>query len=289
MSENKIQPSPPLVVFLVPVAPRRAKRRWDVACAQLRQTLESIRNSADGNFCCVTVVNDEPDFDVRLDARFDCISLPLSPPAHASPVISAVLDKMVKVTAAWAHAKAKWNPRYVMKLDADDFISTKLVGWLAQNAGAAGYLISHGWLWETGARFLIQRTETLDRVCGSCLVARSDLVERTGPFLTETEGVVLSDENARFAIADQRSLVPGSATGTLLANDSHQRWPAQFAHLGHTLTPVPFPAVLYRTANADSVSGVKTNYQSLRMLAGALRRKRLITPALRKEFMLPRG
>jgi hypothetical protein len=289
MSEQQFPGSQPLVVFLVPVAPRRAKRRWDAACAQLRQTLESIRNSADGNFCCVAAGNEPPDFDVRLDARFDFISLPLSPPAHPSPVISAVLDKMVKLTAAWAHAKAKWNPRYVMKLDADDFISSRLVGWLAQNEGAAGYLISHGWLWETGARFFIQRTETLDRVCGSCLVARSDLVERTGPFLTETEGVVLSAENARFAIADQHSLVPGSATGTLLANDSHQRWPAQFAYLGHTLASVPFPAVLYRTANPDSVSGVKKNYRSLRMFAGALRRKRLITPSLRREFLLAGG
>jgi hypothetical protein len=132
----------------------------------------------------------------------------------------------------------------------------------------------------------IQRTETLDRICGSCLITRSDLVECTGPFRTETEGVVLSEENARFAKADQYSLVPGSGISTLLANDSHQRYAAQFAYLGHKLTAVPFPAVVYRMGNADSVSGAKWHIHTLRMLLGALRRMRPITPGLRREFML---
>ncbi len=292
MSEHHPQTNAPGVVFLIPFAPRRAKAKWDAACAQLRQTLRSIQNSVDGNFCAVVVGNDAPDFDVVLDKRFYFLSLERTQPLHPNPVVGGVLDKMTKVSAAWEHAKTKWNPRYVMKLDADDLISSRLVGWLAQNGGEVGYLVSHGWLWETGARFFIQRTETLDRVCGSCLIIRSDLVECTGPFRTETEGVVLSEENSRFALADQYSLVPGSGISTLLANDSHQRFAAQFAFLGHKLTTVPFPAVIYRMGNADSNTWAGGNYSmrqhfhSFRMLVGSLRRTRLVTPRVRKEFML---
>ena len=46
-------------------------------------------------------------------------------------------------------------------------------------------MFSHGWIWRTAARYFIQRTETLDRICGSCLIIRSDLADLTGPFLTE--------------------------------------------------------------------------------------------------------
>jgi hypothetical protein len=286
MSEHNPQTNAPHLVFLIPVAPRRAKLKWDIACRLLHQTLKSIQNSADRNFCVVVVGNEPLDFDVALDSRFCFVSVPPPPPAHPQPAIAGVLDKVAKITAAWNHAKAKWNPRYVMKLDSDDLVSSKLVGWLAQNSGAPGYLISQGWLWRMNLRRPIQRTETLDRICGSCLITRSDLVEQTGPFRTEIEGVVLSEENARFAKADQYSLVPGSGISTLLANDSHQRYAAQFAYLGHKLTAVPFPAVVYRIGNADSVSGAKWHIHTLRMLLGALRRMRSITPGLRREFML---
>ena len=286
MNENNLQPDAPLLVFLIPVAPRRAKLKWDLACRLLHQTLKSIQNSADGNFCVVVIGNEPPDFEVALDSRFCFVSVPPTPPAHPQPAIAGVLDKVAKSTAGWNHAKVKWNPRYVMKLDSDDLVSSQLVGWLAQNSGAPGYLISQGWLWRMNLRQVLQRTETLDRICGSCLISRSDLVEKTGPFRTEIEGVELSEENANFAKADQRSLVPGSATSTLLANDSHQRYAAQFAYLGHKLTPVPFPAVVYRMGNADSVSGAKWHIHTLRMLLGAVRRMRPITPGLRREFML---
>jgi len=286
MNENISPTDAPLLVFLIPVAPRRAKLKWDLACRLLHQTLKSIQNSADGNFCVVVIGNEPPDFEVALDSRFCFVSVPPTPPAHPQPAIAGVLDKVAKITAGWNHAKAKWNPRYVMKLDSDDLISSKLVGWLAQNSGAPGYLISQGWLWRMNLRQVLQRTETLDRICGSCLISRSDLVELTGPFRTEIEGVVLSEENANFAKADQRSLVPGSDTSTLLANDSHQRYAAQFAYLGHKLTAVPFPAVVYRMGNADSVSGAKWHIHSLRMLLGAVRRMRPITPGRRREFML---
>jgi hypothetical protein len=55
-----------------------------------------------------------------------------------------------------------------MKFDADDFISSRLVDWLDKAEGEAGYLIKHGWFWRSDARYLIQSTEYLDRVCGSC-------------------------------------------------------------------------------------------------------------------------
>jgi hypothetical protein len=278
----------PLVAFLIPFASRRVKPKWEIACAHLRQTLRSIQNSSNGNYIVIVAGHESPDFDVRFDSRFHFLLLHHPVPSHENYHVSLVRDKLTKIAAAWDYAKSTCNPKYVMKLDADDFISSSLVDWLDNAGGEAGYLIKHGWVWRSGSR-LIERTEYLDRVCGSCLIIRSDLADKTGPFLTEMEGVRLDEASSRFAASDHYSLVPGSGISTLLLNDTHLRCEAQFAYLGHELATIPFNAVVYRTGNPDSSSrfgGFWRPRYTVRMLVGSVRRTRLITQRLRKEFTL---
>ena len=279
----------PSVVFLIPFASRRRKSKWEIACAHLRQTLKSIQNSTNGNYRVVVAGHEAPDFDVGFDSRFYFLALNHPFPSHDNYGVAVRLDKLTKIAAAWNYAKLTWNPNYVMKLDADDFISSRLVDWLGDANGEAGYLIKHGWFWHSGSRYLIQRTEYLDRECGSCLIIRSDLADKQGPFLTTVEGVPLDEASSRFAASDHYSLVPGSGISTLLLNDSHQRYEAQFSYLGHKLSSVPFSAVVYRTSNPDNITGIdggKLRICTLRMLIGRIRRTRFITKSLRREFML---
>jgi len=278
----------PLVAFLIPFASRMVKPKWEIACDHLRQTLRSIQNSSNGNYVVVVAGHEPPDFDVRFDSRFHFLSLNHPIPSHQKCHVSLVRDKLTKIAAAWDYTKSTSTPKYVMKLDADDLISSKLVTWLDKAGGEAGYLITHGWFWRSGSR-LIERTEYLDRVCGSCLIIRSDLADRNGPFLTELDGVPLDEASSTFAARDHYSLVPGSGISTLLMNNSHQRYAAQFAYLGHQLATIPFNAVVYRTGNPDSTSRFGGFWQpkcSVRMVVGSIRRTRFITQRLRKEFML---
>jgi hypothetical protein len=178
-----------------------------------------------------------------------------------------------------------------MKLDADDLVSSRLVEWLDNADEEAGYLIRHGWVWRSGSRYLLQRTEYFDRTCGSCLIIRNDVADKTGPFLTEWEGVPSDEANSSSAASDEHSAISESRISTILLNDSFTRFAAaQFAHLGLRLRTVPFSAVIYRTGNSDSIEGgirlSRTQTPTLRMLIGRIRRTRLITNALRKEFML---
>jgi len=280
----------PSVAFLIPFASRRIKSKWETACAHLRQTLKSIQNSSSGNYRVVVAGHEAPSFDVGFDSRFYFLSLNHPIPCHDNYMVAQVLDKLTKIAAAWNYVKSTWNPKYVMKLDADDFISSQLVDWLENSGGEPGYLIKQGWLWRSGSRYLIQRTEYFDRECGSCLITRSDLADKSGPFLTELEGVPLDKDSSRFAAGDHYSLVPGSGISTLLLNDSSIRYAAQFAYLGYKLSSVPFSAVVYRTANPDSIEGPGRErgqqIHTLRMLVGRIRRTRFITTSLRREFML---
>src|SRR5262249_12594444 len=278
----------PTVVFLIPFASRNVSANWPAACNYLRQTIRSIRNSVSENYRVVVVSNEEPEVEMSFDSKVHFLSLKDSFPVHLDHRAAHRLDKLAKIDAAWRFAKSNWQPKYVMKLDADDLISSKLVGWLDDFGREACYLIKHGWRWHSGSRYLIEHTEYFDRTCGSCLIIRSDLADRTGPFLTEAEGVVLDEADSAFAASDHYSLVPGSATTTLLLNDTHQRYAAQFSHLGHKLHTLPFNAVIYRV-NTSSASGVyspRTGKFNLRMTLGAIRRTRLITQGFLREFML---
>jgi hypothetical protein len=251
---------------------------WHLACAYFKQTLSSVFNSTSGNYCVVVAGHEAPDFELPADARFKFLQLdhPL-PSRENGHYLAAVKDKLINLAAAWNYAKSTWSPEYVMKLDWDDLVSAR---------GEPGYLIRHGWVWRSGSRHVIQCTEYFDRVCGSCLIIRSDLADRTGPFLTEVEGAVLDQTARQFATDDQYSLVPGSGTGTLLLNDNHQRYAAQFAYLGHRLETVSFNAAVCRIHEDNAGGGESGGTQTMRMFFGRIRRTRFITPDLKKEFML---
>jgi hypothetical protein len=179
----------PSVAFLIPFASRRTKSRWDMACAHLRQTLSSVRNSTSKNYCVVVAGHEAPDFNFESDSTCWFLSVNHAIPLHEDVVVSGRLDKLAKIAAAWNYAKSRWNPRYVMKLDADDLISSRLTQWLEHSGGEPGYLITHGWVWRSGSRYLLQRTEYFDRVCASCLVIRTDIADQEGPFRPGVEGM----------------------------------------------------------------------------------------------------
>ena len=242
----------PRVVFIIPIASPRVVRDWRLACTYLRQTLESIFNSSNENYRVVVAGNEAPVFDLPQDSRFKFLSLDqtMTVPGDSSWV-AAVRDKMTKIAAAWSCAKSMWNPQYVMKVDWDDLVSSRLVGWLDTAKDEAGYRIKYGWLWRPNSRYTIQHTEQFDRVCGTCLIIRSDLADREGPFLNTCDGVKFDDASTRIEASDGHSLIPGAGIGTLLLNDSHIRADAQFAYLGHPLAIVPFSAAIYRIGHTE--------------------------------------
>jgi len=279
----------PSVVFLIPFASRKVRPNWPTACKYLQQTVRSIRNSVSENYRVVVAGNEEPELKTGFDSRVHFLSLKHSSQLHPNYRVAVRVDKLTKIEAAWRYAKSRWQPKYVMKLDADDFISSRLVGWLDDSAKEAGYLIQDGWLWRSGARYLIHRTEFLDRVCGSCLIIRSDLADRPGPFLTEVEGVVLDEAGSSLASTDHYSLVPGSGHHHTTAQRHSSKVCGAICLLG---THAAHSSVrrCHLRVSSDSVAAITGDRASkfnVRKTLAAIRRTRFITQSLRKEFMLP--
>jgi len=277
----------PRLAFLIPIASPRRTSEWNLACAYFKQTLSSIFNSTGRDYCVVAAGHESPNFELPQDSRFKFLTLdhPL-PPLDNGYYLAAIRDKIIKLGAAWNYAKSTWNPEYLMKLDWDDLVSFRLVDWLVSAQDEAGYRIKYGWVWRSRTPHLIQRTEQLDRVCGSCLIIRSDLADKTGPFLHSCDGMKFDNMGQQIEATDGHSLVPGAGTSTLLLNDSHIRADAQFAYLGHRLATVPFNAVIYRIDHGNNAAAQVCRTPTVRMLLGRIRRTRLVTLRLKREFML---
>ena len=136
----------PSVVFLIPFASRQVRANWPTACKYLQQTIRSIRNSVSQNYRVIVAGSEEPELERGFDGKIHFLSVNNQFPSHLGVRAAQRSDKLAKIGAAWSHAKSKWQPKYVMKLDADDFISSRLVGWLDANGTEAGYLVRYGWL-----------------------------------------------------------------------------------------------------------------------------------------------
>src|SRR5438046_8536293 len=111
----------------MPFASLKSKVKWEISFTQHRQTLKSIQNSTIGNYRVVVAGHEAPDFDVGFNSRFYFLPLKHPFPSHDNYGVAVKSDKLTKIAAAWNYSKLTWNPNYVMKLDADDFISSRLV------------------------------------------------------------------------------------------------------------------------------------------------------------------
>jgi hypothetical protein len=283
---NKNNQKEATVVFLIPFASKRVKKNWFEACRHLEQTLKSILNSSCSDYRVVVVGHEFPDFTVEIDERFKFISLDHDLPFHTKKNIAGIMDKMIKIEAAWNYVKNNYSSKYIFKLDADDLISSRLVDYLKSSIEEDGFLITKGWIWKSNSKIFIQKTETFDQSSGSCVIINSKKADLQGPFLTSLEGHNIIVSAAAIAKLPKNSLIPNSKTGSLLLNESHFRTRAQFNYLNLKLKTFPFESLVFRTGNSDSLWSYHSKY-TLRRYLGKIRRIRFISKHIRREFSIP--
>ena len=135
----------PSVVFLIPFGSRQVRANWSTACEYLQQTSVRYETRPFTITESSLLVMKSRKLKKHSIAKFIfCRNNQFL--LHLDVRAAQRSDKLAKIGAGWTHAKSKWQPEYVMKLDADDFISSRLVGWLDANGTEAGYLIRYGWL-----------------------------------------------------------------------------------------------------------------------------------------------
>ena len=269
------------ITFLIPFVAKYSESQWQDRCAKLQQSLRSILNSSNKNFEVVIAGHDKPDFLLQGQERIHFVSVDSQRPDPVrKDVIEARADKLRKVAAAWNFAQANWDSDYVMKYDADDFISSKLVNWLATNEKCPGFRITRGWIWKESWRHWIKQENKFDLSCGTSVIIASKNADLQIDVKSENE-LVYEGLGCNTGVSDKPN---DKFNRTILVSNNHGNASIQFAAYGLKIGEIPFRTAIYRLGSKHSLSGDMHRISSLRMLISTLSRMRFISKSIRNEF-----
>ena len=213
----------PCVLFIIPLIAKANCSDWPGVCSRLQDTLDCIRNQTSSQWHVFLVCNEPPKLqadDARITILCSEFCLKNSNPGARS------LDKERKLQFGMIHA-AKINPRYIMFLDGDDRISNQLVDFVARRPQSDGFLITTGYLYRAGSRWLV-RLNRFHMSCGSCYLFRYRKEE-----------------------APTRMDQPLGDFWMLKAHNKHVL--SGFRDRQESCTVVPFPAGVYFRGHGDSI------------------------------------
>jgi hypothetical protein len=275
---NTIQSSTQRVVtFIIPIACRNFVSSWELACEYLRQTVGSILNSTDPRFAVVIVGHESPMEYLPKDSRLHFLRLSESTPKVEEKNLQLIArDWMEKMKLGREFAKQELPSVFVMRMDADDFLSNRVVGFLSRNYERAAFRISDGWVWNSGEKYFIEKTESFNLLCGSSIILSSQIAD------AEFQIDKILDE-----IPEITKIAKLGYSRSLLINEIHACTEKVMASMKEEILNLPFSGAIYRVGNINSVAQrTSKKFYSIRFLIGKIRRLRFLTTSLRKEFAL---
>jgi hypothetical protein len=261
------------LTFLIPVRHPANARDWARTKANLAETVRSISAQTNLDWRGLIIANEGSDLPV-LPERFD-VEWVHFPPNNMyeqagqsrEDFLEAVrLDKGLRVLKGMLRARAS---RFVMIVDDDDFISSRIVQFVSEHPNANGWKIDLGYFWNDGGALLLQ-LDNFNQVCGTSHIIRSDLYRLPRTFEEATPDYIKTMMGSHYRLADS------------------------MAEWGAPLEGLPFRGAIYRVGQSGSHSLTPSilkmyflNRQSIQnpcQFARDLMRLRLVSEAVRQEF-----
>lgn len=265
-----------LLTFVIPVRHPDNAQDWSALCERLSQTIASISAQTHDEWRCVIVANDGAKLPY-LPEKFSVerVSFPPNPAYdlrkdNREAAYDAVrLDKGRRILAGMLAAR---DSDYFMIVDDDDFISARLVDYVAKHRGGYGWKIHQGFIWGEGGR-LMMGYDYFYHFCGTSMIIRSDL----------------------FGLPERFEDCPEEFLKVMLG--SHKRIMGILEERGTPLERLPFRGAIYRighrgahSKSAGVLMGHIFCWDSLikpRKMARNLLRLCTVNDAVRAEFGLP--
>lgn len=264
-----------LLYFVIPVRHHDTVHDWDAVQRNLEQTLASITAQTTQNWECRLVASHGavlPPLPPRCVARFIDLPAPdLPDPAQGMEAYYDAIrqDKGLRIYEGMRDLPPE---AFIMPVDYDDFVSSRLAEFVSQKRIAPGWYIPQGYLYS-GGRWCY-RTKRLHRSCGTSHILKRRVL-----------GTFETSEGQPDIAAIKRRL------GSHLFNMPDLQGTAD------ALAPLPFPAVIYRIGVSGSASGTAGIFRAMtpfyrlrRYPLNTLRRLaryRPLTAKIRQEFALP--
>lgn len=257
--------------FVIPFRARSTTRNWPQVCTLLEQTIASVLNSSDPRCRMVIVGHEKPDFSLPAD-RCLFLEAEFSPPDAASNELPGPerifvwhTDKGRKLLMGIDRARQD-GAKYFMPLDADDLISSELVGHCLRHDHPHGYYVERGYRMDADSPGWLFSRKQFFHECGSSCILRTEVAPLP-------EKIDLSKDFDDYYI--RRYVV-------------HAYVPECLQKQGTPLQELSFPAAVYRFHDQNIFANSMRRPDSwLRLRARRLFRGKRITEALRREFCIP--
>lgn len=203
-----------MIIFIVPFKAKKDCISWESTCNMLNSTLQSICAQTQSSFKVICCITDQP----ILTFSHDSITF-ISMDNQDEKELNLDLrgrDKANKILKCFEYAK-KFNPSYLMVVDADDFLSNKIVKYVMSKPLCDGFFISNGFVYEKDSQSFFMLKKSFHTHCGSALIIN-----------------------------------PKIATN-LISFSEFSGW---YDHQGKglALNSLPFPAAIYNTMHGENLS-----------------------------------
>lgn len=256
-----------MLYFIIPLRDRSTTSDWPGVCRLLERTLASACGQLHEDCRAVVVCHSRPE-GIRVPSRCEFLDVPFSPPAPdprddgERRLFLMRTDKGRKLLHGLARARSEPGS-YAMFLDADDLVSNRLAGFVAEQAGANGWYIDRGYRMDERLPYAVFWRRRFYEECGSSYLIRSDLApfpERLDDALDFTDYFV-----RRYVVH------------AYVRSDLEKR--------GTPLVALPFPGAIYTFNDRNMFA---TSHRApdpwWRTMARWALKSRWITPSLRQEF-----
>ena len=156
----------------IPLKSKKISRDWQVTCASLEATIDSILAQSDSDYKVVVVGHDCPDFLVAMNQpniKFVLATFPA--PDRSSPSFTTqdlINDKTLKIISSLYELRNE-NLAYVYQLDSDDLIHKDFVKRVKLIKDTSAIILGSGYLYYKSSNRYIETAE-LDQLCGSTVV-----------------------------------------------------------------------------------------------------------------------
>jgi hypothetical protein len=260
-----------MLAFVIPVKHPARSFSYERVCQLLRDTLDSVQRQEDGNFTTIVVLNQRPPWAKDTpNCRFVEVGFPPAeaPKSQKDWVNWLYLDRGAKIAVGLLHAR-ELGATHVMPVDADDFVSNQLAGWVRDHEQTPGWYMPTGLIWS-GLFRIGEPREKFWSYCGTSHVFRTELLPVDASLgLCPTRDAVIESLGAEY-------------TEKILGN--HVHYLRHFGASGVTLEPLPFIGAVWHADTGENSSRAWWRGSRFGPIWG-----RPLTAAQIQEFGIPGG
>lgn len=230
-----------MLTFVIPVKHPARSQSYERVCDLLRDTLRSVEAQEDPRFATVIVLNRKPPWaEDAPNRKFVEVDFPPAeaPKSKSEWVNWLYMDRGAKIAVGILNAK-QFSPTHLMPVDADDFVSNRLAGWVSAHREAAGWFMPTGLIWS-GLFRIGQPRDKFWSYCGTSHIFRRDLLP-----VQESLGL----QPSRDAVVNA---LGAEYTEKILGN--HVHYARYLGERGISLEPLPFIGGIWHADTGENSS-----------------------------------